>query len=248
MFIVVFFALLYTYFSNDFYYSFSNKEIIFNKNYFYIQQHIEDSIKNNFKDYYNSDYLVFFSENNDKEFLFNIDDLKIIETRIHNGYLVSDIYIIFKNTKSNLEYNSVITLKVLNELSLKYKNNIYKKCEISIKSSSKVLEKINISKIFRVQCLDEVFDDGIIVDEKLNEDFNEYLINNDGNPSLNKKTFLYYIRYNFFRMLYLSMVTITTLGFGDIVPLTNTTRILIGIESTVGVIILGWFADKILRK
>lgn len=43
------------------------------------------------------------------------------------------------------------------------------------------------------------------------------------------------------------MVTITTLGFGDIVPLTNTTRMLIGLESTIGVIILGWFANKSLK-
>ena len=45
-------------------------------------------------------------------------------------------------------------------------------------------------------------------------------------------------------MLYLSMVTITTLGYGDIVPLTNTARILIGVESTLGIIIMGWFVNS----
>ena len=98
-----------------------------------------------------------------------------------------------------------------------------------------------------MKCLDEVLDVGIIIDEKINEKFNQYIINNDGNPSLSKNSFFYYIKFNFPRMFYLSMVTITTLGFGDIVPLTNTTRMLIGLESTIGVIILGWFANKSLK-
>lgn len=248
IFIVVFFAFLYTYFSNDFYYSFSSKEIIFDKDYSYIEKYLEDSIKNNFKNYYNSNYLVFLNRNNDKDFLFNIDDLKIIETRINNGELESDVFIVFKNNKNDLEYSAIITFRVLRELWVRYETNIYKQCEVSIKDNNKVLEGLNIEKIFRVRYLDEVLDAGIVIDEKLNESFNEYIINNDGNPSLNKNSFFYYVRYNFPRMLYLSMVTITTLGFGDIVPLTNTTRILIGIESTIGVIILGWFANKSLRR
>ena len=236
------------YFSNDFYYSFSNKEIIFDKDYSYIEEYLENSIKDNFKNYYNSNYLIFFDMDYSRDFLFNIDDLKIIETRINNGLLESDILVVFKNSKNNLEYNTIVTFRILEELSIKYEENIYKQCEIRIKSKNRVLERLDIEKIFRVKCLDEVFDVGVIVSEKLNKDFNEYIINNDGNPSLNKNSFFYYIRYNFSRMFYLSMVTITTLGFGDIVPLTNTTRILIGLESTIGVIILGWFANKSLKR
>lgn len=43
----------------------------------------------------------------------------------------------------------------------------------------------------------------------------------------------------FKRMLYLSMITITTLGYGDIVPLTDLSRLLVGLEATLGVICLG---------
>ena len=75
-FIVIFFAVLYTYFSNDFYYSFSNKEIIFDKNYSYIENYLENSIKSNFRNYYNSNYLVFFN-NCSEDFLFDVNDLKI---------------------------------------------------------------------------------------------------------------------------------------------------------------------------
>jgi hypothetical protein len=41
------------------------------------------------------------------------------------------------------------------------------------------------------------------------------------------------------RMLYLSMVTITTLGYGDIVPLTTRARLLIGFEAVLGIVVIG---------
>ncbi len=52
------------------------------------------------------------------------------------------------------------------------------------------------------------------------------------------------------RMLYLSAVTITTLGYGDIVPVTSTTRAIVACEAVVGVLIVGLFINSIanLRK
>jgi hypothetical protein len=50
---------------------------------------------------------------------------------------------------------------------------------------------------------------------------------------------------NFARMIYLSAVTITTLGFGDIVPLTSEARILISIESVLGVVVIGLFLNSL---
>lgn len=247
IFTVVFFALLYTYFSNDFYYSLSNKEILFDKKYFYIEESLEKSLKNNFKDYYNSNYLVLFDKENNKDFIFNIDNLKIVETRIENGILESDISIILKNNRSNLEYSAVITFRILDELVIKYENNIYKECEINIKNKSKALNGVELNKIFKVKYLDEVLDLGIVLNSDLNEMLKGYIRNNDGNPSLSRRNFFYYLKYNFPRMLYLSMVTITTLGFGDIVPLTGITRMLIGLESTIGVVILGWFVNMAIR-
>lgn len=245
---VVIFALLYTYFSNDFYYSLSNKEIIFDKDYFYIQKNLEDSIKNNFKSYYDSNILVFFNNENSDEYVFNVDDLKVLETRINNNNLENDIYIKLKNSRGNLEYSLIITLKILDQLSIKYNNNMYMKCKISMKNASKALSNIEIEKIFKIKYLNETLDNGIIIEEKLYKNINEYIINNDGNPSINRKSFIYYIKHNFTRMFYLSMVTITTLGFGDIVPLTNVTRILIGLESTIGVVILGYFVNIITKE
>jgi hypothetical protein len=50
---------------------------------------------------------------------------------------------------------------------------------------------------------------------------------------------------NYWRMLYLSAVTITTLGYGDIVPITNKSRILISLESILGVVLIGLFLNAL---
>lgn len=43
------------------------------------------------------------------------------------------------------------------------------------------------------------------------------------------------------RMLYLSAVTITTLGFGDITPISQAARALVGSEAVLGVVVIGLF-------
>jgi len=46
---------------------------------------------------------------------------------------------------------------------------------------------------------------------------------------------------NFVRMLYLSAVTITTLGYGDILPITSRARLLVALEAIAGIVIIGLF-------
>ena len=52
--------------------------------------------------------------------------------------------------------------------------------------------------------------------------------------------------------LYYSVVTFTTLGFGDIVPLTNGARLAVGAEVVCGYVMLGGlisiFANKLARR
>jgi hypothetical protein len=50
------------------------------------------------------------------------------------------------------------------------------------------------------------------------------------------------------RMLYLSITTITTLGYGDIVPLTDRARLCTGIEATMGVILLGLLISSMVSN
>jgi len=52
----------------------------------------------------------------------------------------------------------------------------------------------------------------------------------------------------FIRMFYLSAVTITTLGYGDIVPLTTRARALITAEAILGIILIGFFLNSLWSK
>lgn len=65
----------------------------------------------------------------------------------------------------------------------------------------------------------------------------------DGNPSAMDNIFE-----NYMRMLYLSAVTITTLGYGDIVPTSLFNRFLVGLEAFVGVVIAGLFLTSLSKR
>jgi hypothetical protein len=52
----------------------------------------------------------------------------------------------------------------------------------------------------------------------------------------------------FVRMIYLSASTITTLGFGDIVPLTTVARLLVAAEAVVGILVMGLFLNAVARE
>ena len=50
------------------------------------------------------------------------------------------------------------------------------------------------------------------------------------------------------RMLYFSAVTITTLGYGDIVPISDRARALVGVESVLGLILVGLFLNSLSHE
>lgn len=53
---------------------------------------------------------------------------------------------------------------------------------------------------------------------------------------------------NVIRMMYFSIVTITTLGYGDIVPLSNTARCLVSLESILGIVVIGLFLNSLSMR
>jgi ion channel len=52
----------------------------------------------------------------------------------------------------------------------------------------------------------------------------------------------------YIRMCYFSAITITTLGFGDITPVTTEARVLVGTEAVLGVVIIGLFLNAVAQK
>ena len=55
-------------------------------------------------------------------------------------------------------------------------------------------------------------------------------------------------RHTFVRMLYFSAITITTVGYGDIVPLTAYARALVAVEAVLGIVIVGLFLNSIAHE
>jgi hypothetical protein len=52
----------------------------------------------------------------------------------------------------------------------------------------------------------------------------------------------------YIRMTYFSAITITTLGYGDIAPITSVARILVAIEAISGVVLIGLFLNSVAQK
>jgi hypothetical protein len=50
----------------------------------------------------------------------------------------------------------------------------------------------------------------------------------------------------YWRLVYLSAITITTVGYGDIVPISGLTRLLVAIEATFGIVLLGLFVNSVV--
>jgi Ion channel len=53
---------------------------------------------------------------------------------------------------------------------------------------------------------------------------------------------------NLGRMLYFSAMTITTVGYGDIVPISSLARSLVASEAVLGVVIIGFFLNAVARR
>lgn len=66
--------------------------------------------------------------------------------------------------------------------------------------------------------------------------------------SISSDGLLKWLKYGLSKWLYLSAVTITTLGFGDIVPLTNWARLLVAMEALLGVLFAGLFLASLANK
>jgi hypothetical protein len=50
---------------------------------------------------------------------------------------------------------------------------------------------------------------------------------------------------SFWRMMYLSAVTVTTLGFGDVTPVAESARLFVALEAVLGVVLVGVFLSRL---
>ncbi len=94
-----------------------------------------------------------------------------------------------------------------------------------------------VSSIFRPVALGKgIFGRALSLNEEEDQKFERFLSGIAGDASA--------VSGNFWRMVYLSVVVVTTLGLGDIVPVTPTARFLVGMEAVLGVFLAGLFLNS----
>ena len=80
----------------------------------------------------------------------------------------------------------------------------------------------------------------LILSRRENDVLNQFIEGVRGNPVL--------VNGSFERMLYFSATVITTIGFGDIVPMTPLARLLVALEGVCGVVLAGLFVNAIAQR
>jgi voltage-gated potassium channel Kch len=78
------------------------------------------------------------------------------------------------------------------------------------------------------------------IDKNLNDKLNELQYISKGFPVSFSD--------NYWRMFYFSTITVTTLGYGDIVPLTNKARLIVSTEAVLGVVVIGLFLNSLSKR
>lgn len=78
--------------------------------------------------------------------------------------------------------------------------------------------------------------------------FSDALINKLCSYSKAQEGFPSFTSGDYSRMFYLSAITITTVGFGDILPITPLARVLVSIEAIWGIIIIGLFLNSLANR
>jgi len=212
-----------------------------------LKEKLEESIADNFQKYYKKEK-IYLDEN--RRWLFTIHDLKI-KRITYNEVLFIDFE--FKITNMSISgsskagsndssYLSSFRLELHKDFLTK-DNLIYRFGEVERNEKDYTgsgLNSIRYSPIFFLSGIEDQGAVGIRIPSETNQQLEKFVNGIKGEADS--------VDHRFLRMLYLSMVTITTLGYGDIVPLTNIARFLIGIEATVGIVIMGWFVNSLLSK
>lgn len=243
--IIFIFAGVYTIYGDEFYHTTVQYEATTNSEYNKIKAEIQNNIRNTIESTYNHDSVYL---DNNQYWILNNKDLYVTSFNTQDGQFIISILVYITNGHNPINSNQVTGfIQESKTFDLKFSgiSSFDSKHEtqsfyFNIKNEKNYIKhnEINdydLNKIFNKDGVSEI---KLIFPYKFSKELNAYTKSLYGFPNeINGK---------FIRMLYLSMVTITTLGYGDIVPLTNLTRILVGLEAIIGIVVIGWFASTLL--
>lgn len=237
--VIVSFAFIYTTIPSGFYHQTISLEKSYEKEAVNFSNKILKVIKENFKEIYQSEEIEF-------------DDIKIDirSLEAEKSYVESERVIVPINLKvevhgggcseKNVVYEDFFDISLGTNI-LKINKNLYVPLVITsnvfVECSDIDVTKINYNQLFK----NKGFLSPVIqVDENIEKEIDNFLLASKGYSNE--------VNSHFFSMLYLSAVTITTIGYGDIVPITFFTRTLITIEALTGMILMGIFLNNITYK
>ncbi len=231
------FACIYHFFlTYDFYQSALERESDYlNNPQRLLKTSIKDKISNNFiHNYHVSDTSI-------RRFKFNINDIIISDISTKADVLSFQLLIV-GNQQNRPDYNIGIPLEIISESVIYAENKIIRNVGNFNYDDGIDSTKIDIAHLlFNANYIFE-FSSCILTlvflsDAKIENQIRDY--------TQATKGFSSNIYNNYLRMFYLSAITITTVGFGDIVPITTRARIVIAIEAILGIVLIGLFLNSI---
>ncbi len=252
---IIFFAIIYMYHPEDFHHSTSHlePEITIDKKELLekIKHDIKDILFTSHSMFKNATMSLFFDGDTHNKFKITIDNLDF-STRfytsdiavLHVTQIVED-GIRIQDYKIHGVWDGFIAHLKPGSLSKVLKSNKYPLDQLpECDENRKTISEFYLPNIFFNQkplgmCVEKDWD--IRIGISLNEDTIKKYHHITG--ALNGKG--QYASGNHWRILYFSVTTITSLGYGDIVPLTNKMRAIVAFQTIFGIILLGAFLNSI---
>ena len=102
------------------------------------------------------------------------------------------------------------------------------------------LEEELYQNIFKSYGESVILDEAIVFSEYASRQIDDFISGIKGNPGA--------VSGSFWRMLYFSSVVITTVGFGDILPLSRLARGLVAAEALLGIMVGGFFLNAVAHR
>lgn len=238
------FAIIYNYLSDDFYHSYIQREPVYIEQQEFFKENLACYLNNQIK---NSNLSKFVIKNNAEAIIpFRIKEFIIYEiNRTENGGLLVKASLILSLKENIIEqcelpYSVHTTFNIVNVGMFGMEHWIIKNLQvIEIFVDPRSFYKEQLDKLkFSVKSQHDM--EHIIFSDKIETEIKEYVSTTFGQPKPSLD--------NFSRMLYLSAITITTTGYGDIVPLANRARSFVALEAISGIIIIGFFLNAVAQK
>ncbi|MRX67502.1 Ion channel [Flavobacterium resistens] len=226
------FAGIYFWKSDEFYHS----TIKYENNHINDKKEILRELKKSMIDTYK---IANQTESLPDEYFYSLSDIDFFNLEYHNGYFYFDVIANYKGNANDLPPNPINLKFCLSwETKINDEMNEYGVQCTNYNDISKTLKLFFPSRLKEFHGMTDI--GYITISKTLEQRLKDFRDSTLGKPNKSLD--------NFLRLLYLSSVTITTVGYGDIVPISTTTRLLISTEAILGIVLIGLFVNASFLK